>query len=50
MQPARVGIVWYRREEDYVRLKAMYSDGEALPEEHIRYLDAPRNQLRKTLH
>jgi hypothetical protein len=38
MKPTAVGITWYRREADYVRLKAMFTDGEKLPDTYNEWL------------
>jgi hypothetical protein len=40
---SKVGIIWYRREEDYVRLKGMYSDGDVLPDTFAEWLKTAKN-------
>jgi hypothetical protein len=38
MEPAPVGIAWYRR-EDFARLRAMYVDADEVPETYEAWLD-----------
>jgi hypothetical protein len=43
VRPARIGIVWYHGEEDYLRLKGMYADSEQLPDTFAEWLKTSRN-------
>jgi hypothetical protein len=38
MEPSSVGISWYRGEEDFLRLKAMFKDGDVLPDTYDSWL------------
>jgi len=45
MRPTAVGITWYRREEDFLRLKAMSNDSEELEDTYDEWLENAKNVL-----
>jgi len=45
MKPTAVGLTWYRREEDFVRLKAMSKDSEEFPDTYDEWLEDAKNVL-----
>jgi hypothetical protein len=42
MKTMAVGVTWYRR-EDYARLKAMFKDGEKIPDTYDEWLKSAEN-------